>query len=241
MSQPGRSGSPNTAGLLTPAVIAALLVAGVVVACLVVALVGSGSGVGRAAPAASATSSPAPDGTASVCGLPGFDRTSSLVTAPETSWQLVGLMAAPTDRAGSGPGTIAKGGFRSCYAHTAEGALFAVANYTALDTDPRLAPRIPSALLAPGAGRDVQLDAAPAADGTDYRYQVAGFAVRAYAPARALIDLAVTSSDGRLLSLPIEVAWSGGDWKVVTLPNGDLPYSAAAVKTLAGYIPWSGA
>ncbi|MES2171273.1 MAG: hypothetical protein V4479_11220 [Actinomycetota bacterium] len=236
MSESNGGGTRSTSGL-----VAALLVAGVVVACLVVALIGSFSGTRGPVSVPSTVRPSSTSGPSSVCGLPGLDAKSSLVTAPSTSWTLVGLMAAPTDRGGSGPGIVERDGFRSCYAHTAAGALFAVANYTALDTDPRLAPQIPSKLLAPGSGRDAQLDAGAPGTGANYRFQISGFAIRAYTRERAVVDLAATSSDGRLLSLPVEIVWSGGDWKIVTLPSGVLPYTAATLKNLAGYIPWSGA
>jgi hypothetical protein len=229
--QPRARGSRN---LIVPVVISA-----VVVACGVAAVMGSLVGVG--APPTSRSSAAVGNTGSGRCTPSGVETASSLVTAPDASWRLVGLMAGPTDTSGAGPHVIASDGLRRCYARTVTGALFAVANYVVLDSVPRLAARIPAELLAPGPGREAQLADAADPGSLGYRFQIAGFAVAAYSTARATIDLAVTSSDGTLHGLPIEVTWSGGDWKIVTRSNGALPFPAVTLGSLAGYVPWSGA
>jgi hypothetical protein len=63
------------------------------------------------------------DPNASVCGLPA-DGQQIPAIAPETRWELVGTIAAPTDPKTIGPG-IHQGKRRLCFAHSPTGALFA--------------------------------------------------------------------------------------------------------------------
>lgn len=195
------------------------------------------------APTSPTTNGPGPSaGDESVCGLEGFETTSSLEEAPDVRWELVGTVAAPTDPE-VGPGVVDGDGFRSCYAHTAEGALYAAVNYVALSSDPRLQPLV-WRLLEEGQVRDqAQADAeAGQATPSSSRLQVAGFKVLSYSPDKAVIDVAwqVTSPSTGLMSVPLELVWQDGDWRIATTDTG-LPYSPAQIENLGGYIPWSGA
>lgn len=190
-----------------------------------------------AAPTASAPTVAGAD--KSVCGLSGFETESSLTSAPEVDWELVGTVAAPTNLEGSGPG-VADGTFRSCYAHTAEGALFAAVGYGAVSSDARNAERIYE-LLAAGPVRD-ELEANPSTDGPGSdRLQVAGFKINSYSSDEAVVDVAwaVTTQGGSLVSVPTVLKWEDGDWKVVINENG-APFPPSPLQNLGGYIPWSG-
>ena len=181
----------------------------------------------------------------SVCGLPGFETKNTLTNAPETKWELVGTIAAPTDPDGAGPGVV-QDGFRSCYAHTAEGALYAAVNLGAMGTDSRLAPELAERFLVPGPGRDAaiarQESGEDTSSGQNLRAQLAGFKISSYAGHEATIDLVFqVSSTGQLVSIPTVLQWYHGDWKGVTDENGNNPLKPAQVQNLGGYIPWSGA
>ena len=222
----------------------------VVIALLAVIAVVSGLFAGNDGNASSPTPGPsaaapdvAPAADPSVCGLAGYETTSSLVTAPKNEWELVGTVAAPTDP-DVGPGVLEENNFRYCYAHTAEGALFAVANYQALASDSRnFAER--SKLFVPGPGLDAAMaDAASRADdpAPSTRLQIAGFKVNSYNGNEATIDLAlsITTSGGSLVSFPTVVQWTDGDWKIVLADDGKLPITPAPLTSLGGYIPWAG-
>ncbi|MCU1530418.1 MAG: hypothetical protein JWP75_4181 [Frondihabitans sp.] len=227
--------------------IAAAAIVGIIVLAAIVVMVTS-IARGSDSSAAPPTSTPSarsttstPDGEASVCGLPGFEATSSLTSAPTNEWQLVGTVAAPNDPKGAGPGVV-KDGFRSCYAHTAEGALFASVTYIALASDSRNISMLPN-LLAPGKGKDSAIAAATGSPSpTSTRLQVAGFKVNSYSQHEAVIDVAwtVTSSDGALVSLPTVLDWVDGDWKIVLASDGQPPFASSSLQDLGGYIPWSG-
>lgn len=189
------------------------------------------------APTASATANADP----SVCGLDGFEETSSLDAAPDNKWELVGTVASPTDPA-AGPGEV-DGTFRSCYAHTAEGALFASVNYLALSTDDRNRADLWQ-LLADGPIKDQVKEAgqSPSDSTTSTRLQVAGFKINSYTPEEAVVDVAytVTSQGGALVSVPTVLRWQDGDWKVVLSDSG-APIKPSQLTNLGGYIPWAGA
>lgn len=228
--------------------IAAAIVVGIIVLAAIIVLVTSvirGGGEPNAAPTSSATPTPTASqdsADASVCGLEGFEEESTLTAAPENEWELVGTVAAPTDPDGAGPG-VTDDGFRSCYAHTAEGALFSAVTWFALSSDARNISRLPE-LVEPGAGRDAAIAAANGATSapSGTRLQVAGFKVNSYDGQEAVIDVAwtVTSEGGALVSLPTVLHWVDGDWKIVLTDSGDLPYTASPLANLGGYTPWAG-
>lgn len=219
--------------------IAAAIVIGVVILAAVIVLVTSFTAPKPVAQPTSTPSGPvASSSDKSICGLPGFETKSSLTTAPSATWELVGTIAAPTDPK-VGPG-IVNNGLRSCYAHTAAGALFAAVGYIAVGSDARNVPRLYE-LLADGPVRD-QLKATPSpGDPSSDRLQVAGFKVDAYTTSEATIDVAwqVTSAGSALVSFPTVLRWEHGDWKVVIDQIGP-PYAPSPLTSLGGYIPWAG-
>ncbi|SDZ48591.1 hypothetical protein [Herbiconiux ginsengi] len=222
--------------------IAAAIVVGIIVLAGIVVLVNSltrgGDPVTTAAPTPAGSAEPS-SADASVCGLEGFEEESSLTSAPENEWVLVGTMAAPAEGSDAGPGEV-DGTFRSCYAHTAEGALFAVVGYFAVSSDARNTSRLYE-LLASGGVRE-ELEANPQeGDPSTVRLQVAGFKVNSYTAEEATIDVAwsSTTQQGALISLPMVVQWEGGDWKVL-VPDSGVPYAPTQIQNLGGYIPWAG-
>ncbi|MFL2002061.1 hypothetical protein [Microbacterium sp. A1-JK] len=191
------------------------------------------------APTTSSSTDPA-DADLSICGLEDFEETSSLDGPPSNEWELVGTIAAPVDTRGAGPGVIDANGFRSCYARTAEGALFAAVGYVAVGSDARNVPRLYE-LLAAGPVRD-ELEASPApGDASATRLQVAGFKINSYTADEATVDVAwqVTSEGSALVSLPTVLTWEDGDWKVVIGENGP-PFAPSPLENLGGYTPWAG-
>lgn len=196
--------------------------------------------------AGAATSAPAlPDGAASICGLPGYEETSSLETAPQAHWEIIGTTAVPQDTTTTGPGKIEDDGrFTTCFAHTAAGALFASINFLASGTDSRNYPRIYE-LLADGDARDLAKSVGPtrkAQDSSgDSRAQVSGFTIDRYSADEATVDLALSYSGNQpqLVSMPVVLRWEHGDWKVVFAQDGP-PIKPSALTSLGGYIPFSG-
>lgn len=222
--------------------IAAAIFVGVIVLAAVIALVTTlTSPHDRVAQPTSTPSSPVASGAdKSVCGLPGFETQSSLTDAPKTKWELVGTVAAPTNPKGAGPGKIENDGFRTCFAHTAEGALYAAINYVALGSDSRNADHM-AKLFVPGPGVDLALKAGTVSP-SKARLQVAGFKVNSYSATDATVDVvwAVTSSGNQLVSFPTVLRWEEGDWKIVLKDDGQPPFTPSPLQSLGGYIPWAG-
>jgi len=223
--------------------IAAAVVVGVIILAAVIVLVTSLSAPRD--PVAQPTSTPsgpvASGDDRSICGLEGFETESSLTAAPETKWELVGTVAAPSDPTGAGPGVTDGDGFRTCFAHTATGALYAAMNFVALGTDGTLRPRL-TELVAEGPGKDaIASSDLGTSSGDGGRAQLAGFKVDSYDGGSATVDLALNYNTGDLVSLPIKLVWEDGDWKLVLTPTGELPLKPAQLQSLGGYIPWAGA
>lgn len=223
--------------------LAAAIVIGVILLAAIVVLVTSLTAPHDpdAEPTSSPTGQVASGVDKSVCGLSGFETKSSLTAAPDAKWELVGTVAAPTDPEGAGPGSLSDG-FRTCFSHTTEGALFAAINYVALASDSRNIPKIPD-LIAPGKGKDAalaQATSSPSASAT--RLQVAGFKINSYSASEATVDVvwSVISQGNALVSFPTVLKWTGGDWKIVLNDDGQPPFSPVQLQSLGGYIPWAG-
>ncbi len=155
----------------------AVLFVALFLAAAVIGLTSSrGGGAGEATPAATSSPATAPPISASdksVCGLPGYEETGTLTAAPATTWTFVGTMAAPgSDQAG--PGTISADGVRSCYAHTVDGAVLAVANIWAMGSDARLSKLALDEMTAPGPGRDAAIAANIPKSNTGVSVQIVG-------------------------------------------------------------------
>ena len=228
-------------GFIAAAIVIGLIVlAGVIV--LATSLFGGGSNTARPtpSPSRSASASPSADtADASICGLEAFENENTLTAAPDTEWELVGTVAAPTDPLAAGPGDN-DSGLRTCYAHTATGALYMATNFVAMGTDASLYPRL-SALVAPGPGRDALEGASDTPSATSARAQVAGYAISGYTTESVTVDLALNYSDGSLVSVPLKLVWAENDWKVQTTDSGAFPLTPAPIENLGGYTPWSGA
>jgi hypothetical protein len=225
-----------------PGFIAAAIVVLLIVVAGGIAVVVGLTSQGDPDPTPTGTTGPGPSAEdESVCGLEGFETESSLTEAPDNEWELVGTVAAPTDPE-VGPGVVRDDRLRTCFAHTAEGALYAAVNYFGAASDARTIPLILD-LIADGPGKDAAAAAgSPSFDPSSTRVQIAGFKVNSYNSSEAVIDVAltVTTSGSQLVSMPIALVWQDGDWKLELADDGDFPFAAAPLQSLGGYIPWAG-
>jgi hypothetical protein len=225
-----------------------MVVVGVIVLCAVIVLISNlAGGKNNARPTPSLSSTPpastaATDLDPSACGLKGYETTGTVDAPPHAKWLLVGTVAAPTDPKTVGPGITEQDGFRSCFAHTPTGALYAASNIIAMGSVASLGEEITKKLVVPGAGRNAALaQLGGSSNAATIRYQIAGFKMLSYDGSTARVDLAVNASSGQLVSFVESLQWSGGDWKVVLADNGDPAIAPAALTSLGGYTPWSGA
>lgn len=216
-----------------------ILIAGVLIVSSLIGGGGTPSATSTPEPSTSPTAAVAA-GDASVCGLTAVEDTDTVTTAPIADWVIVGTMAAPTSEE-VGPGLEDSDGIRSCYAHTAEGALFATANIWAMGTDSRLGPLITERLVVPGPGQDAALESQGAGSNSGgLAAQIAGFKILSYDGTDAAVDLAFRLNTGNLVSVPQALQWSDGDWKVLLTDDGQSSFQPSALQSLGGYIPWAG-
>ena len=227
-------GSPWT----QPRFLAAAMVLGLIVLLGIVLSLTAGKGDSPAAtesrprPAASA---PPPNG----CDLSASDERIPTTTPEETRWELVGKMIAPTAPTELGPGRV-DDGFRTCFARTPKGALYAAVNFwatstakTDAETYRRLAVDSPTRDAAIKAARD---QTTPQLNGL----QVAGFAFSAYDERRASVKLAFRLEDGRLVAADTTLLWTGGDWRY-EIPLDQGRGAVSQIADLAGFVAWKGA
>jgi hypothetical protein len=230
-------------------IISAALVVAMLAAVVVIFFLPKGGSTAQPTPASSsagASSAPAKSADAagkSVCGLPSSTET-ALGTAPKSKWEIVGKMAAPTDPKTFGPGVTDGDGFRSCFANSPTGALYAAANMIALGssgTQDEL--KLADKLLVPGPGRDAAIKAAKTRSstaGSGETAQVSGFLLKSYSPAEADVDLAIKLPNGALAHSVLSLRWVAGDWKVKASDDGQVFNGVAQLSDLSGFIPWSG-
>lgn len=188
--------------------------------------------------APSSTEAAKPAGRGSVCGLPGDEET-ALGSAPESDWELVGRMAVPSAPEAAGPGVVDESGFRSCFAQTPTGALYAAANIwaTGFFGNPT---KLYQELAADSSVRNQALEAI--ANGEDVGspnvpgMQIRGFILRSYTDQEATVDIAVETENGSYGSLPTPLVWEDGDWKIDLPPTGNT--GLQQLQNLNDYIRW---
>lgn len=195
-----------------------------------------------------ATNTPNPaapaDLNGSVCGLNGGDPGQPINGAPAARWEYAGTAAYPTSPT-NGPGATAEAGYRYCYPHTTEGALFAAANAVATGASGTLGPEGLAAFgdyfTGRGPYRDQLLAAAQGPDDTarNLRLEVVGFRVLSTEPDRATVDLALRvsgPSSNSYAAASYQLVWQDGDWK----GSADVaqPANFTSIPDAAGYTPW---
>lgn len=224
--------------------VAALIIAGVF---LTILNLNRGSDAAPPVPnsSSSATSSAAPSptategaGGASVCGLDGEVLSGTVTTAPDSTWEYQDVYAYPTSPT-YGPGATAPQGYRYCYQHSPEGAVFAAANTTiGLFEDVEARRSLLEYALTNGFHRDALLSEVGASS-SDVRASIAGFRVLSYDGSSARVDVAFRgTAQGQAVngSAVLDLTWWQGDWKI-DADNAE-PFRLAQLPDTSGYITW---
>jgi hypothetical protein len=205
-------------------------------------------------PGATSATSAAPAGGASACGLEANDTNHPVKAGPEATWEYVGYTAYPVSKT-FGPTQTSPEGYRFCFQHSPEGALF----YAAYNLAEQVSvPEVMTnegyrdhvrawAEFATSDGKfrkklttidETNLDIDPAlVEGL--RYSTVGFRILMYEGDHAVIDLLTErQSDGQsqYVSNSIKLVWTGSDWKL----DGDLelPISTTDIASPTGYVNW---
>lgn len=228
-------------GVLT----AAVFIVGVIIAGIILVVTTSGKDAEKETQSARPNVAAPVVSSDSICGLEAGDQSVPTVEGPQTQWELVGRLAAPTATDTYGPGLIEDDGFRHCYAQSPVGALYAALNLYSLSSsgDKQLSARVSEELIAPGKGRDVlirEVETAKSADG-DVSAQFAGFQFLKVSDREVIVDVALRASNGVIASFVTHMVWADGDWKMVVQDNGQPAVAMKTIPSLDGYIKWSGA
>lgn len=229
----GKSSLSRTSAVLVGAVVVIWILIGAVLA------VRGATGAHEWSPESGAVPAQAGDGPGSLCGIPGLADSGRLTTAPEAEWRYQGTTAYPVSR-DHGPGRIAPEGFRYCFQHTPEGALFAAANAVVQGSNGEAVAEWIEYATADGPYRSTLIanDGTPA-DQSDTRSNIVGFRILQYSGVAAHVDIAVRLSmpEGTVFGSGVyDLVWAEGDWKMSTASPE--PVSMALIPDLAGYVPW---
>lgn len=240
--EPGMWASPKMVG-------SAALISIVVLVGIVLVVLGPSGADPTPAPTVAAplstSAAPAKVDDPSVCGLKDVQLDGTVATAPDTTWALVGTVAAPSV-AGAGPGISKPSGFRGCYSHTPTGAVLAGTNFLIGASNTASRRETIDRMAAPGPARDRGLAglAKAASSPTDARVQIAGFRLVSYNGSQATVDIAlsvVVGDSAPLMSQVTDLVWVGGDWKVRGSDDGNFLTPVRRIADLGGYVVWSGA
>lgn len=170
-----------------------------------------------------------------------------VASAPaDLTWRTVAGLEVPTSRDDGPARTSPPQG----YSHTPQGAALAAANgQAALATAPDSTwPDVVRTVTTPGPGRDqwaqarVLMSVSGAVDET-VASAFTGFKITDYSPEKAIVLLATRTpptsgqTEPLLTAYPVQLAWTGADWKVV-LPIQDDEIDAAEIENLDGFTTW---
>lgn len=134
-------------------------------------------------------------------------------------------------------------GVRVGYAQTPQcGVIAAINGQVALATTPDKAwPNMANVILAPGKGKDqwVQARAYQSIQGTvEDPARFVGFKISEYTDEGMVVVLATEWPDGKITAQATQLAWQGGDWKLV-LPTQDEAPDAIELENLDGLTPFA--
>lgn len=232
-------------GFVTLAAAAAVIV--IVAVFLIVTLASRSSSTIAVTPQPSATD----DAWAkSVCGLDGFEDSGELTAAPAATWQKVGELDSPySDTAG--PGIVTPDGYRSCFAHTVDGAvLAAVSAFNPATSQEGMVDFLTNSVV-PGEGRDAKLTIAKlwgedqpyenVVFGEAARFPLAGVHLASYDGHAATVYVYSRDDTGDGHGATVNLEWLDGDWKLVLDEFGGTGTGAGNHPSFEGldYVPWS--
>lgn len=164
----------------------------------------------------------------------------------ELTWRSVAGLQVPTSRVDGPARTSPPQG----YSRSPQGAALAAANgQAALATAPDDTwPEVVRTVTAPGPGRDqwaqarVLMSVSGAVE-ESVAATFSGFKVTEYSPDRAIVLVATSTppegggTEPLLTAYPVQLAWTGGDWKLV-LPTQEDEVDAAEIESLEGFTTW---
>lgn len=180
----------------------------------------------------------------SVCGLAGFETEGRLISsAPEASWSYQGGLGYPASPT-AGPAMTAPSGYRYCFQHTPEGAVFAAANAMVNGTtdDPGMMGAWLDYVLADGRYRDelVQTNSTPDPPESSGGVSIVGFRLLSYTAREARVELAYIATGGFTYlygAVAYTLVWQDGDWLLGTDSEDTIQYRR--IYDRSGFVAWA--
>lgn len=210
------------------------------------------TGDGGAAPAPSSdvtraptTAAAAADSQDSVCGLEANGGVTLTAAPKNVEWEFLnGIFGPKSDE--HGPGVVESDtGVRSCFSHTPEGALLAVAGFFATSGDPQLFLHTVEKQVIDGPGKDKNLlliqRRIEEDDTTAPPVAIAGFRLLAYDDDQATVELVLSADAGQetlYQTQSADIIWQNGDWYFQVRENGEAGSISGQINNLTGYVPW---
>jgi hypothetical protein len=188
---------------------------------------------------------PPPVDAAGGCKAKNVDQKPPKVAPAAVTWLFDAQMLIPLQPQ-AGPASQDSDGLRHCYAHSPTGAVLAAMVTLAQLRNPALSEAVLQRRTT-GPGRSIALKAAKSpptpGDTTAQPPQFTGFKILDYQANRAIIAIAVRTDVDKVASLPVTMAWSSSDWKMVLQVDGSINGDAAPdlLASLDGYVRFGGA
>ena len=142
----------------------------------------------------------------------------------------------------TGPGKRADGDVPTCYAHSSEGAILAVANFDSLLVGRnRLVDVVKATTYADDGQKNIIDSAQKNSDGASTSLTVVGYSVQVIDENNVIVSIAFQSSlsSSYLFKDTWSVVWDKGDWKLKAHVDGKSKIRKISSVENAGMVPWA--
>lgn len=179
----------------------------------------------------------------SVCGLAGSElKPTSQVNMPAMRSSLFVDSTYYYYNNLTGPGKRADGDVPTCYAHSSEGAILAVANFDSLLVGRnRLVDVVKATTYADDGQKNIIDSAQKNSDGASTSLTVVGYSIQVIDENNVIVSIAFQSSlsSSYLFKDSWSVVWDKGDWKLKAPVDGKSKIRKISSVENAGMVPWA--
>ena len=178
----------------------------------------------------------------SVCGLAGTElKPTSQVNLPAMRTKVFVDSTYYYYNNLTGPGKRADGDVPTCYAHSSEGAILAVANFDSLLVGRnRLVDVVKATTYADDGQKNIIDSAQKNSDGASTSLTVVGYSIQVIDENNVIVSIAFQSSlnSSYLFKDSWSVVWDKGDWKLKAPVDGKSKIRKISSVESAGMVPW---
>lgn len=224
-----------------------VLIAGVVFAVAAPAHRSSERAAGAPRPTSAATPTSRPHGAAhrGGCAVPVTDHAAKPAAPTDLQWRAGNGGVSWPESATAGP-TQFTSGFGACFEHAPVGAAMAATNGFFSQWSAPGAAAAYEFYIADGPGKKASVDAIrKGPDSTemmrDLGISAAGFQLNAYTTERAQVTVVMRAPQSQTgyIGAPLTVVWTGDDWRIQVLDDGNWFAGTGNQITVGSFTPWS--